>query len=102
MEEEMGLQDSQDFRKAIDMQASRETEASEAPRAEECRRGPGWKGWVLSILVAIILSVTATLLLGGSGSFSFRSDRSAEEGAAGSGSGSGSGRSCCPPTAPGK
>jgi len=68
----------------------------------EGRRGPGWKGWALSIIAAIILSVTATLLLGGSGSFSFRSDRAAEEGAAGSASGSGSGRSCCPPAGAGK
>ena len=31
----------------------------------EGRRGPSWRGWVLSILAAILLSVTATLLLGG-------------------------------------
>ena len=57
----------------------------------EGRRGPGWKGWVLSILVAIILSVTATLLLGGSGAF--RSDRPVTTEAGGYGAG----RSCCPP-----
>jgi hypothetical protein len=28
-------------------------------------RGPGWRAWVISILVAIVLSVAATLLLGG-------------------------------------
>ncbi|MDA8179841.1 MAG: hypothetical protein M0T69_09965 [Deltaproteobacteria bacterium] len=67
-------------------QASTETAATGEPQSVESRRGPGWKAWVLSILAAIILSVTATLLLGGSGSF--RSDRAAAEGA---------GRSCCPP-----
>jgi hypothetical protein len=49
---------------------------------------------VLSILVAIILSVTATLLLGGSGSF--RPDRAVAAGAAGAGS------SYCPPADAGK
>jgi len=102
MEDETGLRDSQEFRKATGMQASRETEASEVPRFEECKRGPGWKGWVFSILVTIILSVTATLLLGGSGSFSFQSDRAAAGGEARSGSGSGSGSSCCPPADAGK
>ena len=94
MEEGTGLGDSQDFREATGMQASRGSEASEAPRTEECRRGPGWKGWVLSILMAILLSVTATLLLGGYGSF--RPDRAAASGAAGTGS------SCCPPADAGK
>jgi hypothetical protein len=57
----------------------------------EGRRGPTWRGWVLSILVAIILSVTATLLLGGSGIF--RPDRAAS----GTGDcGSGGGSSNCP------
>jgi hypothetical protein len=62
------------------------------------QRGPGWRGWVLSILVAIILSVTATLLLGGSGSF--RPDRAVASG--GTGSGWGAGSSCCPPVDAGK
>lgn len=65
----------------------------------EGRRGPGWKGWVLSILVAVVLSVTATLLLGGSSAF--RADRAAA-GAAGSGCGSGTGSGCCPPADAGK
>ncbi len=57
----------------------------------ESRSGPTWRGWVLSILVAAILSVAATLLLGGSGAF--RSDRAMAAGAGGCGAGS----SCCPP-----
>ncbi|MDO8739809.1 hypothetical protein, partial [Candidatus Deferrimicrobium sp.] len=64
------------------------------PRSVEGRRGPGWKGWVLSILAAIILSVTATLLLGGSGSF--RPDCAVAVGSAGTGG------SCCPPADGGK
>jgi hypothetical protein len=89
MDEEMGLQG------RTEMADSAETIAAGDPRATEGRRGPTWRGWVLSILVAIILSVTATLLLGGSSAF--RSDRAA----AGSG-GSGSGSSCCPPADAGK
>jgi len=90
MDEEMGLQG------RTEMADSAETIAAGDPRATEGRRGPTWRGWVLSILVAIILSVTATLLLGGAGSF--RLDRAA---AAGSGA-SGSGSSCCPPADAGK
>ena len=89
MKEEMGMQVGIGMRDTADMIAN------EDPPAAEEQRGPTWRGWALSILVAVILSVTATLLLGGSGSF--RSDRAA---AAGSG-GSGNGSSCCPPTAPG-
>ena len=63
----------------------------------EGRRGPSWRGWVLSILVAILLSATATLLLGGSSAF--RSDSAA---AGAGGRGSGDGRSCCPPADAGK
>jgi len=70
---------------------STETAGAEDSRAAEGRRGPTWRGWVLSILVAIILSVTATLLLGGSGAF--RSDRPVTTEAGGYGAG----RSCCPP-----
>ena len=71
---------------------STETAATVDSYTREDRRGPGWKGWVLSILVAIILSVTATLLLGGHAAF--RPD-SATGAGMGSG-GSGGGRSCCP------
>jgi hypothetical protein len=61
------------------------------------RRGPTWRGWIISILAAIILSVTATLLLGGSGAF--RSDRAT----AGSGDcGSGAGGNPCPHSTVGK
>ena len=77
---------------------STETIATGDSRTEESRRGPTWRGWVLSILVAVILSVTATLLLGGSGSF--RSDRAAAAGSGGCGSGAGS--SCCPTADDGK
>lgn len=84
MEEEKGKQE------LTEMQASTETVASGDPRAAAGRRGPTWRGWVLSILVAVILSVTATLLLGGSSAF--WPDRAA----AGAG-GCASGSSCCPP-----
>lgn len=79
------------------MRESTETDATGDRQTEESRRGPTWRGWVLSILVAIALSVTATLLLGGSAAF--RSDRGAV--AAGSG-GCGSGSGCCPPADAGK
>ena len=62
------------------------------------RRGPTWHAWVLSILVAVLLSVTATLLLGGSGVF--RPDSGTEPAVGHSGSGAGSG--CCPPMGAGK
>jgi len=78
---------------------STEADTPGDPGTAEGRRGPGWKGWVLSILVAIILSVTATLLLGGSSAF--RSDRAAA-GAGGCGPGAGSGSGCCPPSGAGK
>jgi hypothetical protein len=90
MEEEMGMQGGTGMRDSAD------TIANEDPPAAEGRRGPGWKGWVLSILVAIILSVTATLLLGGSGAF--RSDRPVTTDAGGYGAG----KSCCPPADIGK
>jgi hypothetical protein len=57
------------------------------------RRGPTWRGWVLSILVAILLSVTATLLLGGSGAF--RSESA-------TGTAAGAGTDCCPHMSAGK
>lgn len=86
MEEETNLQESSGVRE------STETVATGDSHTAEGRRGPGWKGWVLSILAAIILSVTATLLLGGSDAF--RSDCAA----AGAGRGeSGAGSNCCPP-----
>jgi hypothetical protein len=64
-----------------------ETDAAAGRPAQgpECRPGPGWRAWVLSILVAIALSVTATLLLGGS--VAFRPERAGVPGAAGSGCG---------------
>jgi len=74
MEEETGMQASKG------MQDSTETDGAADSRTAESRRGPGWKAWVLSILVAVILSVTATLLLGGSGA----------------------GSSCCPTESAGK
>ena len=94
MDEETNMQESSVLRE------STETAATGDSHTAEGRRGPGWKGWVLSILVAIILSVTATLLLGGSGSF--RPDRAAASGTAGSGCGSGAGSRCCPPADAGK
>ena len=68
--------------------------AERAPRAEEelkdasGRPAPTWRVWVVSIIVAIVLSVTATLLLGGS----YRFTGAAISGGCGQGSG------CCPPS----
>ena len=90
MEEEKGMEESSVLRESTETAAG-----GDSPNAES-RRGPTWRGWVLSILVAIILSVTATLLLGGSGAF--RSDRPVAEEAGGYGAG----RSCCPPSDIGK
>jgi hypothetical protein len=61
MEEETGMQAS------TGMQDSTEMAGAADSHTAGSRRGPGWKGWVLSILAAVILSVTATLLLGGYG-----------------------------------
>lgn len=92
MKEETGMEEPTGLRE------STETTATGDSHTAEGRRGPTWRGWVLSILVAIILSVTATLLLGGSGAF--RSDRAVAAGSAGSGSGAGG--CCCPPAEAGK
>jgi hypothetical protein len=79
------------------MPDSTETIATGDPHVAEGRRGPTWRGWVLSILVAILLSVTATMLLSGSGAF--RSDHAV----AGAGDcGSGAGSSTCPHMTVGK
>ncbi len=90
MEEKMGLQGGAGMRDPAD------AIANEDPPPAEGHRGPTWRGWVLSILVAVILSVTATLLLGGSGAF--RTDPAVAAGAGGYGAG----RSCCPPADAGK
>ena len=63
--------------------------------ASEGRTGPSWRGFALAILAAVVLSVTATLLLGGS--WSFYALRPAAAGA-----GCGSGGPCCPPPEAGK
>jgi hypothetical protein len=94
MEAETGMQGGTGMRDSAD------TIANEDPPAVEGQRGPTWRGWVLSILVAVILSVTATLLLGGSGAF--RSNRAVAAGSAGSGCGSIAGSDCCPPADAGK
>jgi len=73
------------------------TVATGDSHAAEGRRGPTWREWVLSILVAVLLSVTAMLLLGGYEAF--RSDRSAS-GAGDCGFGARSGN--CPHSTAGK
>jgi len=67
--------------------ATRETDG----KTLQDRTGPSWRGFVLAILAAIILSVTTTLLLGGSWS-----SYSLGPAAAGSSGGCGSGGNCCP------
>ncbi|HUX14805.1 MAG TPA: hypothetical protein VMV30_00260 [Candidatus Lokiarchaeia archaeon] len=91
MEEKMGMKE------PTGTPDSTGTNAEGDSHAAEDRRGPSWRGWVLSILVAVILSVTATLLLGGYEAF--RSDCAA---VATGGRGSGAGSSCCPPAVAGK
>lgn len=59
------------------------------PRESVVRPSPAWRTWVISIIVAVILSVTATLLLGGS----FRLPGTG----AGMSGGCGLGSACCPP-----
>ena len=81
------------MRESSGKQDSTGTVATGDRHTADGRRGPGWRGWVLSILVAIALSVTATLLLGGSSAF--RTDRAIAAGSGGCGSGTGS--TCCPP-----
>jgi cobalt-zinc-cadmium efflux system outer membrane protein len=49
MKKEMGMGESPG------LHASTETAATGDWHTEECRRGPTWRGWVLSILVAIVL-----------------------------------------------
>jgi hypothetical protein len=90
------MEEETNMRESSGMGELTETIATGDSHNADGRHGPGWKGWVLSILAAILLSVTATLLLGGSGAF--RSDRpvAAEAG------GYGAGRSCCPPADIGK
>ena len=51
------------------------------------RPGPTWRGWVISILAAVILSVAATVIFGGV--FAWRAPIAAQAG--------GCGGPCCPP-----
>ena len=92
MKEETGMEES------TGLQDSTETAETGDSNATEGRRGPTWRGWALSILVAILLSVTATLLLGGSGAF--RSESA--NGAGGNGGAPGAGHTCCLPVGVGK
>lgn len=71
------------------------SEAGFPDGAEDARRpggrpGPTWRAWLLSIVAAIVLSVAATLLLGGS----FRLPGASN--AAVGGCGAGAGGPCCP------
>jgi len=74
-------------------QVSTDTPAVGESQTPGGRRGPTWRGWFLSILVAILLSVTATLLLGGSGASRLDS---------GNGPAAGAGTDCCPHMSAGK
>ncbi|MDD5761228.1 MAG: hypothetical protein PHP88_01795 [bacterium] len=99
MKEQKDIREDTGMREPTGTQETAKTAATgDSQVAAECRRGPGWKGWVLSILVAVILSVTTTLLLCGSGAF--RSVRAVASGAGGVGHGTGD--PCCPPVASGK
>jgi hypothetical protein len=71
------------------------TAPEENPPSVETRKGPTWRAWVVSILLAIGLSVMATLLLGGGANF--RPEGAVPAG--GAESGHKSGDVCCPPAA---
>jgi len=68
------------------------------PSGAERRPGPTWRAWVVSIIVAMALSVTATLLLGGFIGYQPAKAVAAGGTGGGCGSGVGSGGGCCPPT----
>ena len=69
-------------------------EGSGGAHRPDGRSGPTWRAWVLSIVAAIVLSVVATLLLGGS----FRLPGASNAAAGGCGAGGGP---CCPAQADG-
>lgn len=60
----------------------------EQEREEEYRAGPTWRGLLIAVIAAILLSVGATLLLGGGFGFTRQ----------GASQGCGPGSECCPPT----
>ena len=60
--------------------------AGSEARADD-RPGPTWRGWVISILVAVVLSVAATVIFGGPSA-----RRAAVAGRPGA-----CGGECCPP-----
>ncbi|MGE5663470.1 MAG: hypothetical protein ACM31I_03965 [Deltaproteobacteria bacterium] len=62
--------------------------AAEGARPPGERPGPTWRAWLLSIVAAVVLSVAATLLFGGS----FRLPAASEVAA-----GCAAGGPCCPP-----
>ncbi len=66
-------------------------EGADDARPPGRRPGPTWRAWLLSIVAAVVLSVAATLLLGGS--FHLPGGSTAAAG----GCGSASGGPCCPP-----
>jgi hypothetical protein len=70
-----------------DFEAESLSRDGRGPEETGGRKAPGWRAWVISVIVAVILSVTATLLLGGS----FRLP------GAGVSGGCGPGGVCCPP-----
>ncbi len=71
------------------------TEGSVAGRQTGEGSGPPWRAWVLSLVAAVVLSVAATLLFGGSFRLPGASNAAAERcGAAGGGP-------CCPAQADG-
>ncbi len=66
------------------------SEATDGARLSVRRSGPGWRAWLLSIVAAIVLSVAATLILGGSFRLSGASKPASGE------CGSGPGSHSCP------
>ena len=78
------------------LEAARIPEAAEDAHRPGGRPGPGWRAWLLSIVAAIVLSVAATLIFGGSFRLSGASNGAAGDNAAGSAS------PCCPLQGDGK
>jgi len=79
-----------------EIQGSTNTATAVDPHTAAGRPGPTWRAWVVTIVLAVVLSVAATLTLGGFAAF--RSGGAPASQAAESGCGG----SCCPPADAGK
>ncbi len=81
MDEGMDLREKQDLPRKEPLPGEGEPDGKDRPA------NPTWRGLVVAVVAAIVLSVAATLLLGGSYGFAGRT----------SPGGCGPGSACCPP-----